>query len=65
MFTFTHAPDHIEVSLLPELMTLAEVAAEAVLVLNHVPGDAEADGRGSGWSDHPRLSVLTTRVVVA
>ena len=45
-------------------MTLAEVAAEAVLVLDHSPGDAEADGRTCGRSQHAWKSVLTTRVIV-
>ena len=40
-------------------MALAEVGAEVVLVLHHVPGDAQADGRGGGGSEdtgHPGLS---------
>ena len=37
--TFALPPGHIEVSLLPELMTLAEVAAEVVLVLHHILGE--------------------------
>ena len=39
--TFTLAPGHIEVSLLPELVTLAEVAAECVLVLHHILGETD------------------------
>ena len=34
--TFALPPGHIEVSLFPELVTLAEVAAEVVLVLHHI-----------------------------
>ena len=36
--TFALPPGHIEVSLFPELVTLAEVAAEVVLVLHHILG---------------------------
>jgi len=36
---FALPPGHIEVSLLPELVTLAEVAAEVVLVLHHILRD--------------------------
>ena len=36
--TFALSPGHIEISLLPELVTLAEVAAEVVLVLHHILG---------------------------
>ena len=38
---FTLPPGHIEVSLLPELVTLAEVAAEVVLVLHHILGETK------------------------
>ena len=37
--TFALPPGHIEVSLFPELVTLAEVAAEVVLVLHHILGE--------------------------
>ena len=34
--TFTLPPGHIKVGLFPEFVTLAEVAAEVVLVLHHI-----------------------------
>ena len=37
--TFALPPGHIEVSLFPELVTLAEVAAEVVLVLHNILGE--------------------------
>ena len=44
--TFTDSSlHHVEVRLLPELVALTEVGAEVVLVLHHVPGDGQADGR--------------------
>ena len=71
MFTFTRAPalaltpGHEEVRLLPELVALAEVAAKFVLVLHHVPGDAEADRPSSGrGQDAPRKPVLAAGVVI-
>ena len=48
--TFTDSLDDVQVRLLPQLVALAEVATEGVLVLHHVAGDAQADGRDSGWS---------------
>ena len=58
-------PDDVDVGLLPELVALAEVAAEVVLVLHHVAGDGQADGRGSGRGQHTRQPVLPAGVVVA
>ena len=55
----------MDVGLLPELVTLTEVAAKFVLVLHHVPGDGQADGRGSGRGQHTRQPVLPAGVVVA
>ena len=71
IFTFTApalalAPGHEEVGLLPELVALTEVAAKFVLVLHHVPGDAEAHGARGGRGEHaPGQPVLATGVVVA
>lgn len=62
--TFKHPSGDKEVSLLPELVTLAEVAAEVVLVLHHVLGDAEADGGGRGRGQHSRQTILSAGVVV-
>ena len=58
-------PDDVDVGLLPELVALAEVAAEVVLVLHHVAGDGQADGRGRGRGQHTRQPVLPAGVVVA
>lgn len=72
LFTFTRAPalaltpGDEEVRLLPELVTLTEVAAKFVLVLHHVPGDAEAHRPSSGRGQHtPGKPVLAAGVVVA
>ena len=50
--------------MLPQLVTLAEVAAEVVLVLHHLLGDAEAHGGGGGRRQHPGQTVLSAGVVV-
>ena len=58
--TFTDSSlHHVEVRLLPELVALTEVGAEVVLVLHHVPGDGQADGRSCGGSEDGRHPVLT------
>ena len=64
-FTFKDASfHHIEVGLLPELVALTEVGAEVVLVLHHVPGDAQADGGRRRRSQDTRQSVLPAGVVI-
>ena len=64
-FTFKDALFHDEeVCLLPELVALTEVGAEVVLVLHHIPGDAQADGRGGGRSEDARHPVLSAGVVI-
>ena len=58
--TFTDSSlHHVEVRLLPQLVALTEVGAEVVLVLHHVPGDGQADGRSCGGSEDGRHPVLT------
>ena len=49
------------VRLLPELVGLTEVVAELVLVLNHVPGDAEVHQPSSGRAQ----PVFAAGVVIA
>ena len=64
-FTFKDASfHHVQVGLLPELVALTEVGAEVVLVLHHVPGDAQADGRSGGRSEDARHPVLSAGVVI-
>jgi len=55
---------HVEVRLLPQLVALTEVGAEVVLVLHHVPGDAQADGGRRRGSQDTRQSVLPAGVVI-
>ena len=45
-------------------MALTEVGAEVVLILHHIPGDAQADGRGGGRSEDARHPVLSAGVVI-
>ena len=54
----------MDVGLLPELVALAEVAAEVVLVLHHSLGDAQTDGGSSGRGGHASDTILSTGVVV-
>ena len=56
--TFALSPGHVEVSLLPELVTLAEVAAEVVLVLHHILGRNRFSD--NNFDDNIRLWDLVT-----
>ena len=63
--TFALSLTDVQVCLLPQLVALAEVAAEVVLVLHHVLGDGETDRRVGRWRRYPRHTGLATARVAA